>query len=168
MKKSLLFLGPLCLVLSCTHKSLTEQLAGAFSNHLNHIDPNASLDSVRIIWSTPVNERLARTIDDTLYVREYNRIRWQLASALAKSNRDSVAFYRYEIHVLERGIDSISKSIEHGDTTHRYGSLISCAYYLKKNNKAISDSTLIFLDSAYVLRYTGYMDSSIARTTKSN
>src|SRR5258706_14121673 len=120
MRRSLLLVVSLYSLLSCRHKTLPEQLLVAFSNHLNKLDPNVTLDSVRIIWSTPVTEKLARTIDDTIYVREYNRIRMQLASALIKRDRDSIAFYRYEINVLERSIDSISRSIDQGDTVHRY------------------------------------------------
>ena len=166
MRKFIL-LTSLCILQSCRHKTFNEQLTVAFSNHLKDLDPDASLDSVRILWRTPVNQRLGRIIDDTVYVREYHRIRMQLASAESKGDRDSVAFYRYEIAVLEHGIDSVSKSIGQGDTIRQYGSLIACAYFLKKNNKTISDSTLIYLDSAHVLRYTAYMDSSIARTTRS-
>ena len=168
MRKFYFLLGLFCLVVSCHHKSLNEQLAVAFSAHLQNFDPDARIDSVRIIWSTPVNERLARIIDDTIYVREYNRIKWQLANVRLTNNRDSVAFYRYEIHVLEHNIDSISKSIGQGDTSRQHGSLLSCAYYLTRHDKVISDSTLLYLDSAQTLRYTWYLDSSIARTSRLN
>jgi len=87
--------------------------------------------------------------------------------AMMKNDKDSIAFYRYEINALERGIDSISKSIPHTDTLHRFGSLISCAFFLRKGDKTISDSTLIYLDSAHYLRYTDYMDSSISRSIRS-
>jgi hypothetical protein len=86
---------------------------------------------------------------------------------MMKNDKDSIAFYRYEINALERGIDSISKSIPHTDTLHRFGSLISCAFFLRKGDKTISDSTLIYLDSAHYLRYTDYMDSSISRSIRS-
>jgi len=154
-------------LIACTQKKpLTTQLTTAFGNHLARIDSTITLDSVKIIWSTPVNERLGRVIDDTVYVREYNRIKWQLAGAAAKNDRDSMAFYRYEIRVMEHEIDSIGKAIGQGDTTRSYGSLVACAYYLKRNEKAIKDSTLLYIDSAGALRYTGYMDSSIARTAR--
>jgi hypothetical protein len=167
----LLILSFAWILFSCegkTHKTFNEQLTIAFSNHLKNLDSVASLDSVRILWITPVNQRLGRIIDDTIYMREYYQIRMQLARAEAKNDKDSIAFCRYEIGVLEHNIDSISKSIGQGDTTHRYGTLLSCKYFLKKNNKAIADSTLIYLDSTQVLRYTAYMDSSIAKTTRVN
>jgi hypothetical protein len=153
--------------LACSHrKTLTQQLKEAFSSHLTKIAPEAGVDSIRILWSTPVNERLSRVIDDTVYIREYNRIKGQLQSALQKNDRDSMAFYRYEIAVMEREIDSITKSIGEGDTTRNFGSLLSCAYFLRKDDRHFADSTLLYLDSAHVLRYTGYMDSSIARTLR--
>lgn len=154
-------------LIACTpKKNLTAQLTEAFGNHLSRIDSSITLDSVKIIWSTPVNERLTRIIDDTVYVREYNRIKAQLAGAAARNDRDSMAFYRYEIRVMEHEIDSIAKAIGEGDTTLSHGSLVACAYFLKSHDKAIKDSTLLYIDSAGVMRYTGFMDSSIARTTR--
>lgn len=169
MRKLLFLLALLSVLLSCSHKkTLTEQLTVAFSNHLSRIGPDATLDSVHILWSVPVTEKLGRVIDDTLYVREYNRIRTQLAGARQKNDRDSIAFYNYEIKVMEHEIDSISTAIGQGDTTRHYGSLICAAYSLEKQGHTANDSTLLYLDSAGVLRYTWYMDSSIARTTRSN
>jgi len=154
-------------LIACTpKKSLTTQLSAAFGNHLTRIDSTITLDSVKILWNVPVNERLTRIIDDTVYVREYNRIKAQLAGAAAKNDRDSMAFYRYEIRVMEHEIDSIAKAIGEGDTTRSHGSLVACAYYLKSNDKTIRDSTLLYIDSLGVLRYTAFMDSSIARTTR--
>ena len=165
MRKFLLFTFPLVLF-SCHEKSLQEQLTVAFSNHLSRLNPDASLDSIHIIWSVPVNEKLARIIDDTVYVREYNRIRRQLARARMANDNDSIDFYRYEIRVLEHGIDSVSESIGQGDTTHSHGTLLSCTYYLTKNKKAIRDSTMLYLDSVNVLRYTQFMDSSMTRAMR--
>jgi hypothetical protein len=165
MRKLLIPAVALILSFSCTHKkTLPEQLAAAFSNRLTGLDPKATLDSVHILWSTPINERLGRIVDDSVYVREYNRITWQLAAARQNHLRDSAAFYRYEIHVMEREIDSISKVIPLGDTTHSAGVLIGCAYFLRKNGVVVADSTLLYLDTAQVLRYTWYMDESMART----
>jgi hypothetical protein len=149
-------------------KTLSQQLTITFTNHLQTLDPTVSLDSIHILWNIPVTQKLSRVIDDTVYVREYSRIKSQLASAQAKQDKDSIEFYNYEIAVLERGIDSVSKAIEQGDTTHRYGSLIACQYFLRKNNRSFADSTLLFIDSTHTIRYTEYMDSSIARTITAN
>lgn len=169
MRKWPLILSLSGVLSSCNRptSTLTEQLTVAFSHHLSRIDPGVRLDSVHLLWSVPVTERLGRVIDDTVYVREYHRIRSQMAGALQRNDRDSIAFYRYEIAVLEREIDSISKAIGQGDTTRRYGSLLSAAYYLEKEGHTLNDSTLLYIDTSGVLRYTGYMDSSIARTIRS-
>lgn len=162
-----LLLASLLLLPACREKAaLDVQLASAFGSHLKRLDPAASLDSIRILWQTPVNERLGVVINDTVYVREYNRINAQMASAQIKNDKDSIAFYRYEIRVLQQGIDSISKSIPQTDTTRRFGSLIACEYFLRKDGRTFTDSTLLYLDSASALRYTAYMDSSIARTLR--
>ena len=167
MRKLPLLLALALLLASCQQKkTLKEQLTTAFTNHLSTLQPNATLDSIRVIWNTPATERLGRIIDDSVYVREYNRIKDQLASATSKNDKDSMEFYRYEIAVLERGIDSVSKSIALGDTTRRYGSLLACAYYLTIDGKHLADSTLLFIDSTHVLRYTWVMDSSIAKTAR--
>src|ERR1700754_4803629 len=105
MRKLTLLPVLVLLLAACQQKkTLKEQLNLAFTNHLTAIEPGASVDSVRVIWSTPVNDRLSRVIDDTLYVRTYNRIKDQLAGALGKSDKDSIAFYRYELQVLQHSI----------------------------------------------------------------
>jgi len=152
-------------VLSCKHKStLPEQLKITFSNHLRQLDSLATLDSVRIIWNTLVTERLGRIVDDSVYVREYSRLKTQLSNALQKNDRDTINFYRYEINVMEKEIDSITRSIPSGDTTKSYGHLLNCAYIINKSGKTLIDSTLIFVDSTSTLRFTEYLDSSLRRT----
>jgi len=159
----------LCSLMACKEKkTLSQHLTLTFTDHLQTIDPNTTLDSIHILWNIPVTQRLSRVIDDTVYIREYNRIKSQLAGALTKQDKDSIEFYNYEIAVLEKGIDSVTKSIELGDTTHRYGSLIACEYFLKKNNRSFTDSTLLFVDSTHTLRYTEYLDSALARTITAN
>jgi hypothetical protein len=168
MRKILLLLACSWVVVSCHQPTLNEQLTAAFQNHLGRLDPEATLDSVHIIWNVSANERLARIIDDSIYVREYHRIRRQLANAEAINDRDSIAFYHYEIGVLEHGIDSVSESINRGDTTRSHGTLLNCSYFLTKAKRRIMDSTMLFIDSANVLRYTNFMDSSIARAMRAS
>jgi hypothetical protein len=167
MRKFILLLSSSWILLSCRQSTLKERLTVAIGNQITRLDPNAHLDSVRIIWSVQVNERLARVIDDTVYVREYNRIIIQLASAVAKNDRDSIAFYHYELNVLERGIDSVSQSISQGDTTHQLGTLLAFAYFLTKKNMTMMDSTMIYIDSAHIIRFTSLLDSTISRTIRS-
>ena len=167
MRKLFFSIFILLSVASCRHKqTLTEQLNVTFSKHLKQIDSAVALDSVHILWNISFTERLGRIIDDSIYLREYERIKTQLANAQQKNDKDSIEFYQYEISYMEKEIDSVSKSIEKGDTIHRYGYLVGCAYYLKKNNKAKMDSTILFIDSAAVIRYTEYMDSALSRTSR--
>jgi hypothetical protein len=157
----------LLLMGSCAHhKSLEQQLRESFANHLQQLDSSATLDSVHILWNARFTQKFSRIIDDSVYVREYNRIQAQLSGALPKNDKDSLAFYRYEINYMEKEIDSVTKAIGEGDTVHRYGNLIGCAYYISKNQKTKVDSTLIFIDSTSTMRFTEYMDSSIERTVR--
>jgi hypothetical protein len=168
MRKFILLLAVSFSYNACTEKkSIETELFAAFSSHLSKINSTARLDSIRILWRTPATERLSRVIDDSLLVREYNRINNQLSQALSKNaDKDSIAYYRYEIRVLKQNIDIASKSIDKGDTTHSNGSLIACAYFLSINGRQLADSTLLYIDSLSILRYTSYMDSSIAKTAK--
>jgi|SRR5579862_9530967 len=162
-----LFIGLIALAIffSCSRqKNLSEQLAAAFSAHLGRIDQSAKLDSIHILWDLPVTPRLGRVIDDSVYIREYSRVRAQLASALAKHDGDSIDFYRYELDYMKKEIDSITRSIASGDTSLKFGYLIGCSYLIKINGKEKADSTIIFVDSVYTMRYTEFMDSALKRT----
>jgi hypothetical protein len=133
-------------------------------HHVNQVDTSAVLDSVYINWMVPVTEKLGRIIDDSIYVREYARLKMQLANT---QDKDSLAFYQYEINYMEREIDSISKSVPTSDTTHVFGHLVNCSYSLRKNGKRRTDSTILFMDSTNTIRYSEYMDSAISRTARS-
>ena len=158
----------LLFVISCTqHKqSLVEQLNATFSRHLKQIDSTVELDSIHVLWKANVTEKMGRIVDDSIYVREFVRIRGQLAGAQQKNDKDSIEFYQYEINYMEKEIDSITRSIPAGDTTKKYGSLINCAYYIKRNGKTKIDSTLLFIDSTSTFRYTEYLDSAVSRTVR--
>jgi hypothetical protein len=166
MKRKLLFIAVFILVvISCRHRqTLTDQLTLVFSDHLSNIDSSATLDSVHILWNIPVTPRLTRIIDDSVYNREYTRIKAQLVSALQKQDRDSIEFYEYEIDVMQKEIDSISKGIEQEDTIRRYGHLIGCNFFIKKNGRSRKDATMVFVDSTSTLRFTEFMDSAIRRS----
>jgi hypothetical protein len=146
--------------------SLTEQLKNNFSVHLKRIDSTVSFDSLHIIWSVRANQRLGRIIDDSVYVREYDRIQFQLANAKSKGNHDSILFYDYERDFMKKEIDSITQSIQTADTENSFGRLIGCIYYISKGSQTLLDSTPIFLDSTYTLRFSEFMDSSLSRAIK--
>jgi hypothetical protein len=152
-------------ILSCKpKKSLEDQLNESFSNHLRKIDSSATIDSVHILWKTAVTQKLGAVIDDSVYMREFVRIQGQLLKARQKNEKDSIDFFKYEINYMKKEIDSVTKSILLADSTHNFGILLNCAYYITKNQKTKTDSTFIFLDPTSTLRYTEFMDSAIRRT----
>jgi hypothetical protein len=164
MKKLLIITFVSLAAVSCSHReTLTDQLTHVFSSHLSDIDKLATLDSIHILWNIPVTPKLTRIFDDSLYIHEYTRIKAQLGSARQKQDRDSIEFYQYEIDYMQKEIDSISKGIAQEDTIRRYGHLIGCDFYLKKNGRARHDRTMIFVDSTSTLRFTDFMDSAISR-----
>jgi hypothetical protein len=155
------------LIISCTHqKNLSEQLNDSFADHLKKIDSLTTMDSVHLLWNTTVTEKLGRIFDDTAYLREFMRVQAQLLRAQQENKKDSIEYYLYEKNNLEKGMDSVTRSIAQGDTTRRYGSLIGCVYFISRNQKTTFDTTMIFIDSRSTLRYTEFMDSAIKRTIK--
>ena len=167
MSRTIISVLALLLVFGCAHhRTLPESLTAIFSDHLRQIDSATTLDSLHVQWTVPITARIATVFNDSIYVREYTRIKGQLAAALVMGNKDSIDFYQYEIHYMEQEIDSISHGIGTSDTIHRYGSLVGCAYYLSGNKKTSLDSTVIFIDTTSTVRFTDYMDSSLRRTVK--
>lgn len=157
----------LLLFCACHHRTtLPESLAVIFADHLQQIDTDAALDSVHVRWNFPVTEKLGRIIDDTIYVREYSRVKAQLAGALAAGDKDDIEFYEYEIHYMEKEIDSIAKGIVSSDSSRQFGSLVGCSFYIRKNKKTLMDSTVLFIDTTNTVRLTDMMDSALRRTVK--
>ena len=157
---ALLFFG-------CYHpRTLPESLTSIFSDRLRRIDSTAMLDSLHVRWNIPVTQKMGRIYDDSIYVREYSRVKSQLAGALSLGDKDSIEFYEYEIHYMEMEIDSIGQSIGLGDSTRRYGSLIGCSFYISKNNRLKIDSTIVFIDTTSKIRFTDFIDSALRRTVK--
>jgi hypothetical protein len=157
----------LLLCCGCHHpRTLRESLTAIFGDHLRQIDSTATLDSLQVRWNIPMTEKLGTIFNDSLYVREYSRIKAQLAGALVKGNKDTIEFYEYEIHYMEEEIDSISHAIGVSDSSRRFGALVGCSYYLSGNQREKIDSTVVFIDTTSTIRFTDYMDSSLRRTAK--
>lgn len=166
MRKMIIAAVPLLLAACTQKKTLTQQLALTLSNHLVRLDSSARIDSVHILWKVPVTDKLGKIIDDSVYIREYNRLKGELASALQHNEKDSIAFVRYEMGVMEKELDSMSKGIDRGDTTEKFGTMIGCAYILTARDHTWLDSTMLFVDSTNTLRFTDFLDSSLARTIR--
>jgi hypothetical protein len=157
----------LLLFCACNHRrTLPESLAIIFADHLQQIDSAATLDSVHVLWNIPVTEKLGRIIDDSIYIREYSRVKAQLAGALGAGDKDSIEFYEYEIHYMEKEIDSIGHGIGLSDSSRRFGSLVGCSFYITRNKKARMDSTILFIDTTSTVRFTDFLDSALRRTIK--
>jgi hypothetical protein len=157
----------LLMLCGCHHpKTLPESLTIIFADHLQQIDSAAKLDSVHVRWNFPVTAKLGRIIDDTIYVREYSRVKAQLAGAFAAGDKDSIEFYEYEIHYMEKEIDSISHGIGLSDSSHRFGSLVGCSFYITKNKRTLMDSTVLFIDTTSTVHLTDFLDSALRRTVK--
>jgi hypothetical protein len=167
MAKSAIILSALLFLCACQHRqTLPESLTAIFSDHLRYIDSAATLDSLHVRWTIPVTEKMGRIFDDSIYVREYSRIKAQLAGAMTMGNKDSIEFYEYEIDYMEKEIDSIGHSIGQSDSSHRYGSLVGCSYYLSGKMKKLMDSTMVFIDTTSTVRFTDFIDSALRRTVK--
>jgi hypothetical protein len=167
MRTLLLSITMITLIVSCKgRKNLQEQLNESFANHLEKIDSSSTLDSVHILWNVTITDKVGRIINDSMYVREFTRVKGQLVSAEQKKDKDSIEFLNYELNYMKKEIDSVTSEIASGDTTRKYGYLINCAYYISKNKKTKIDSTMIFIDSSFTMRYTEYMDSALKRTTR--
>jgi len=165
MSKSSLTATALLLFCGCHHpQALPESLTAIFSGHLRRIDSAATLDSLHVRWNIPVTQKMGRVFDDSIYVREYSRVKAQLAGALSLGDKDSIEFYEYEIHYMESEIDSIGHSIGLGDSIHRYGSLVGCSFYISRNNKLRMDSTVVFIDTTSTVRFTDFIDTALHRT----
>ncbi|HEV3412419.1 MAG TPA: hypothetical protein VG101_08070 [Puia sp.] len=167
MNKIRVVIFALLICCGCHHpRTLQESLTIIFSDHLRQIDTAAMLDSLHVRWNIPVTEKMGRIFDDSIYVREYSRIKGQLAGALITGDKDSIEFFQYEIRYMEKEIDSIGHAIGESDSSHRYGSLVGCAYYISGNMKKMMDSTIVFIDTTSTLRFTDFMDSALRRTDK--
>src|SRR5215475_5799223 len=99
MKSIIFTIFYFCLVISCRHhQTLQQQLDSTLAHRLQRIDTTARLDSIHIIWNIVATQKLGTIIDVTFYLREYSRIKSQLAEAEKKNGKDSIEFYQYEIN----------------------------------------------------------------------
>jgi hypothetical protein len=72
------------LFLSCKQKppNVSIQLKSNFLSHLEKMDSTVVLDSFRLVGIDSIDEKLERTIDDTIYTREFSRVQAQFANAI--------------------------------------------------------------------------------------
>jgi hypothetical protein len=151
--------------LSCTHSaSLPEQLKTNFSEHVKKIDSALALDSFRVMRIDTLVEKIGRIIDDSIYKRELYRVQLQLANAIKRQRKDSIAIYQDEVNYMLPQIDSVTNSISKGDTTKKFGVLAVCLYQLRKNNTSAKGFAFYFLNTKMSIMNADMIDSTIYST----
>ncbi len=144
-------------------KTIPDQIKLNFSSHLKNIDSALVLDSFNIVRIDTMVEKLGRVFDDTVYTRELYRVKAQLASAKLMQKNDSIAIYQEEIDYMRPKVDSVTKSIETGDTKTKIGLLIRFYYVLWKKDKTNNGYCFYFLDNNAKVLNSDMIDSIIVR-----
>jgi hypothetical protein len=144
-------------------KTIPDQIKISFSRHLKNIDTALVLDSFNIVRIDTMVEKLGRVFDDTVYTRELYRVKAQLASAKLMQKKDSFAIYQEEIDYMVPKVDSVTKSIEAGDTKTKFGLLIRFYYVLRKKDKTNNGYCFYFLDNNAKVLNSDMIDSIIVR-----
>jgi len=165
MAKALLVATLWCLLFfSCKPKpkNLSEQLKDNFSARLRKADSTLVLDSFIILGIDTVNRRMERIIDDSLYMREFVRVKAQLNNAIQEARRDSIEFYQGEVNYMLTQVDSLTREISKADTTQQLGWLAICKIQLGKINKKQDGMLYIFLDRTMTIRNSEMIDSTIS------
>jgi hypothetical protein len=153
---------------SCTIKpgSLSDQLKISFLLHLEKIDSAAHLDSFRIIRMDTIDQRLERTFDDTIYIREFTSVKTQLTNAIRDKKTDSIGFYQGEVDYMTPQVDSLTKVISKADTTSKLGLIAICSFQISKNRGSQQGTTYYFLDRNYKVWDSELIDSTITVVTR--
>jgi hypothetical protein len=164
MRKTMIFLSCAFFIGCHQSSSFQEQLDRYLAEHIKKLDTLVVLDSIRITQNIAVNQKLGAIIDDSIYMREYTRLKAQLAVAAALRQPDSMAYYRDEIHYMDKELDSIGRSIGRADTSSNFGHLIDCRIFISKLGRLKTDSVLLFMDSSSTLRFPQLMDSFLKKS----
>lgn len=143
-------------------RSLSDQLESNLRIHLNKIDSTVNLDSFHIDRVDTMVEKLGRIIDDTLYKIAKHRVEEQLASALREKKLDSAEFYQGEVNYMITQSDSLTKAISTGDTTKKFGLLVSATAWISRDKKVKNTRMFYFLDRRMTIRNSERMDSILA------
>ncbi len=153
---------------SCESKppSLQDQLREVFISRLKKSDSTVILDSFRIVRVDSLDQKHQRMIDDSIYMREFIRVRNQLTNSIAEKRTDSIEYYRDEVKYMESELDSMKKEISKADTTKKISLLALCKIQLSKNNRRQEMSLRYLIDLNMNIWNTSMIDSSIARTVR--
>jgi hypothetical protein len=156
------------LLMSCKSKlyNLSDQLQTNFLSHLQKIDSTVVLDSFKVLRIDSIDQRLERTIDDTIYMREFSSVQSQLINAIIEKKEDSIGFYQDEVDYMVRQVDSLNKEISKADTTKKLGIVATCMIKLSRHNGSQRGVSYYFLDKNLKIWNSEMIDSSIANLTK--
>jgi hypothetical protein len=169
MKRALVFAAiSYALLLSCKSKpyNLSNQLQTNFLSHLQKIDSTIVLDSFKVLRIDSIDQRLERTIDDTIYMREFSRVQSQLIDAITGKKEDSIGFYQGEVDYMLTQVDSLNKEISKADTTKKLGTVATCMIKLSRHNGSQRGVFYYFLDKNLKIWNSEMIDSSIAILTR--
>ena len=157
------------LFFSCKTKpnSLAEQLKTDFSSHLKKIDSTVVLDSFIVIRIDTITRRMERTIDDSIYMREFIRVKTQLNNAINEAKKDSIGFYQEEVNYMLTQVDSLNKEISKADTTNKLGLVATCRIQIGKTNRKQEAILYYFLDRSMTIRNSEMIDSTISGISRS-
>jgi hypothetical protein len=156
------------LFLSCNQKppNVSIQLKSNFLSHLKKMDSTVVLDSFKLIGIDSIDQKLERTIDDTIYTREFSRVQAQFANAIKEKKEDSIEFYQGEIDYMTPQVDSLTKVISKADTSKKLGMVVTCRIQLSKHNRSVDWIIYYFLDKNMKIWNSEMIDSSIVTISR--
>ncbi len=156
------------LLFSCESKppSLQDQLRGIFISRLKKSDSTVILDSFRIIRVDSIDQKHQRIIDDSIYLREFARVKGQLINSTIEKKTDSIGFYQDEVNYMGTQLDSMNREISKSDSIRKIGLLAFCKIKLSKNNRSQNLMLRYLLDLNMNIWNTSMIDSSISRTVR--
>ena len=156
------------LLSSCEPKpaSLPDQLKENFLSHLNKIDSTVVLDSFRVLRIDTIDQRHERAMDDSVYLREFRRVRAQLSNAVVAKKTDSIGIYQDEVNYMQKQADSLSREISNADTAKKFGLVARCKIQLSKHAKIQERTIRYFLDLNMKVSNSEMIDSVIATMSR--
>jgi hypothetical protein len=153
---------------SCKTKTndLTDQLKTNLLSHLKKIDSTVVLDSFKVLRIETITRRMERTIDDSIYMREFVRVKTQLNSAIKEAKGDSIGFYQQEVDYMLTQVDSLNREISKADTANKLGLVATCRIQLGKPNRNQEGIVYYFLDRSMNVLDSELIDSMLSSLSR--
>jgi hypothetical protein len=156
-----------CMILSCRTKTndFSDQLRANFQSHLKKYDSSVVLDSFAIVRIDSMTRRRQLILDDTIYMKEFVRVKQQLANSIYEKRSDS-EYYREEVNYMMTQIDSMTREISKADSTINIGVLAFCKIRISKDNQNKSLVLRYLVDKEGHIWNTSMIDSTIVRAVR--